>query len=167
LERIYAIRIDGAQHLADAVADQRKHTARSLRRFSRQIKEQPNQQEHHSTEVRRLIHELSNWPALTAENLHDFRIKVKELRYVLQLAEDTSPKFVKALDTVKSCIGDWHDWLEMDRIAHEVLDPRKDSQALKKISEIEMQKLERALKIAQSLRARYLKAHTSHAVAEP
>src|SRR5665213_1882446 len=61
--------------------------------------------------------ELSEWPRLNTSNLHPFRLKVKELRYILQLGEDDGGKFVDTLGEVKDAIGEWHDWNELAAIA--------------------------------------------------
>src|ERR1039457_3299223 len=61
----------------------------------------------HADAANKLMEELSCWPALDAENLHAFRIKVKKLRIVLQLAEDTNTEFADALEKVKDQVGDW------------------------------------------------------------
>ena len=71
-----------------------------------------------------LIDELNRWPEFNAENLHAFRIKVKELRYVLQLAKDPDLKFVNALGKVEDQIGDWHDWQQLAEIAGECAQPQ-------------------------------------------
>ena len=43
-----------------------------------------------------LVRELSNWPRLNEDNLHSFRLKVKELRSVLQLLADGDMKIMAA-----------------------------------------------------------------------
>jgi len=53
--------------------------------------------------------ELGVWPKLRADNLHPFRLKVKELRYILQLAEDSDSAFIETLGEVKDTIGAWHE----------------------------------------------------------
>jgi phosphoribosylaminoimidazole carboxylase PurE protein len=45
--------------------------------------------------------ELSEWPALDASNIHEFRLKVKQLRYILQLFADADSDFVGALGDVQ------------------------------------------------------------------
>jgi CHAD domain-containing protein len=111
--------------------------------------------------------ELSRWPALNAENLHPFRIKIKELRYILQLVQDADLKFVDALEKVKQKIGDWHDWQELYRIAAQLLDPAKDRIALIEIEEKRSIKYQQALKAARTLRTRYLGAYRGLTIAEP
>jgi CHAD domain-containing protein len=112
----------------------------------------------HADAANKLLEELNRWPALDAENLHAFRIKVKELRIVLQLAEAAKPEFADALEKVKDQIGDWHDWQQLRMIAENVLDRRESRTTLEKIVAMESSKLKRALAGAQAMRTSYLRA---------
>jgi CHAD domain-containing protein len=48
---------------------------------------------------------------LRKSNLYQYRLKVKELRNLLQLAEDADQQaFIDRLGEVKDAIGEWHDW---------------------------------------------------------
>src|SRR5262249_34516159 len=59
---------------------------------------------------------------LSRKTLHPYRLKVKELLYVLQLAVGASDaKRVDDLRGVKDAIGEWHDWEELVLIAKESL----------------------------------------------
>ena len=102
-----------------------------------------------------LITELSHWPDLHVDNLHIFRIRIKELRYMLQLSPQADGKLMVALGEVKDSIGDWHDWVELLKIAQKVLDPREDREVLKDIESIGTEKLQRAMTMANQLRERY------------
>ena len=51
-----------------------------------------------------------------------YRLKVKELRYVLQMAGDAERnELVARLGEVKDAIGEWHDWETLAGIAAEQL----------------------------------------------
>lgn len=102
-----------------------------------------------------LITELSHWPDLKEDNLHLFRIRIKELRYMLQLSESVDEKLVDALEEVKDTVGEWHDWIELLKIAREALDPQADSALLKRIEGTGQEKLVAALTAANKARARY------------
>ncbi len=105
-----------------------------------------------------LTTELSDPPRLNKNNLHPYRLKVKELRYVLQMAEtNDQPTFVKDLGEVKDAIGEWHDWEELIAIASDVLDHGSRCQLLRKFKEISEDKYEQALARATKLRKTYLK----------
>jgi CHAD domain-containing protein len=178
LEHLQAMRVESAGQLLKTLARQRKDARHELKQFSRQIGRRFSAKnprasagttcnQPHAGAAISLMDELSRWPAFNAENLHAFRIKVKELRYVMQLAEDPDLKFMNALEKVKRQIGDWHDWQQLGEIAGNVLNRSKDRTALKKIQEIGTGKFNRALAAAYALRRRYLSAYADFAVSEP
>jgi CHAD domain-containing protein len=109
-----------------------------------------------------LIRELGEWPSLDAGNLHAFRLRLKELRYTLQLDADADPTLIDALTEVQRRIGDWHDWNELLEIAREVLIAEEDCALLARIAKIATRKLERALSAANALRGKYLAAPLAH-----
>jgi CHAD domain-containing protein len=166
LEGLQAMRTECARELLDTFEERRKDAQRGLKRFSRQIEDSfrggHGREAHitaragpHGDAAAMLLNELRGWPEFNAENLHDFRIKVKELRYVLQLTGHANLKFVKALEKVKEQIGDWHDWRQLARTAEKLLDSQDDRAALRKIGELEGRKYHQALAAAQALQARY------------
>jgi CHAD domain-containing protein len=58
-------------------------------------------------EALRLSSELSDPPRLDRRNLHPYRLKVKQVRYVLQMAQSSDhAKFVDKLGEVKDVIGE-------------------------------------------------------------
>jgi len=105
-----------------------------------------------------LITELSHWPGLDQNNLHLFRIRIKELRYMLQLGANPDGHLVDELSAVKDGIGEWHDWVELLKIAEKTLDAKKDQELLKTIERIGNEKLQVARTIANRLRGRYFAA---------
>lgn len=54
-----------------------------------------------------VVRELGEWPPLNAENIHAFRLKVKELRYILQLSADANSGLEEVLEmcSVASATG--------------------------------------------------------------
>lgn len=100
--------------------------------------------------------ELRDWPKLTEKNIHPFRLKVKELRYVLQAGENADSKLVDTLRDVKDRIGLWHDWNELSTIASKVLDHGSKCPIRAQIRERTKQGLEKALQAANALRTQYL-----------
>jgi CHAD domain-containing protein len=167
LEHLGGLRVESARELIDTVARKRKDARRGLKQFSKQIGKKLNGKDSGATielagnsptgnAAQRLIADLKRVPRLSAKNLHLFRIKVKRLRYLLQLSEDADPKFVSALVDVKDEIGDWHDWQQLAKIAQKVLDPQADGAALKKIEGIGKKKFDQALAAAQTMKTRYL-----------
>lgn len=100
---------------------------------------------------------------LSKNNLHEFRLKVKELRNVLLLsAHPDNSAFLKKLGEVKDAIGDWHDWETLIVIAKNVLKHGPSCDLLKHLQDASKLKYERALKLAEQLRQDYTRAKTSH-----
>ncbi|MGO8757301.1 MAG: CHAD domain-containing protein [Terracidiphilus sp.] len=102
--------------------------------------------------------ELGLWPPLDAENIHAFRLKLKELRYILQLSADSDPALIDALTTAQRRIGDWHDWQQLEGVARAVLVGEDDAALLARIDRTVKRKYERALAAGNSLREKYLTA---------
>lgn len=100
--------------------------------------------------------ELSDWPKLNESNIHPFRLKVKELRYILKLADNSESKLIDALGHVKDQIGLWHDWNELSGIAAKVLHHGSACPISHQIRIRTRQELEKALDSANRLRAEYL-----------
>jgi CHAD domain-containing protein len=104
----------------------------------------------------RLAAELAEPPRLNAGNLHEYRKKVKELRYVLQFAEHSDADLVDTLGEVKDAIGEWHDFLELGAMARKVLDHGSDCGLLQEIRGIESDKFSHALNLTNQMRAKYV-----------
>lgn len=102
-----------------------------------------------------LSSELAGWPMLRTDNLHPFRLKVKELRYVLQLSSDSDRNFIDALGEVKDAIGEWHDWSELAAVAAEVLGNHSQDSFSKRVASVVQGKLHHAFTVATHLRRRY------------
>jgi CHAD domain-containing protein len=101
--------------------------------------------------------ELAEPKNLNRGNLHPYRMKVKELRYLLKAAEGgTDEHFIHALGECKDTIGEWHDWEELLAIASDVLDHNKDCKLLDQLRAARQQKFERALSITNQMRRDFL-----------
>jgi CHAD domain-containing protein len=100
--------------------------------------------------------ELGEWPPLDADNIHAFRLKVKQLRYILQLSADADTRLVDALGNVQRRVGDWHDWQQLEEIAREVLNAERDQALLARIAQTAKRKFNPALAAANALRGKYL-----------
>jgi CHAD domain-containing protein len=99
-----------------------------------------------------LAQKLEHWPHLSQENLHEFRKAVKELRYMLQLVPDQDSQRLNSYARVKDTVGDWHDWMELKRMAESTLDHIRDAALLREIRGILLEKFHAALSAANSLR---------------
>jgi CHAD domain-containing protein len=170
------MRQESADALLDTVSEKRKPARHLLKQYSRLVQASfkgrhngkhngsPGQAASSSRPVENAIHgltrELSEWPALDAENIHPFRLKVKELRSILQLFPNSDARFVAALGKVKDQIGEWHDWQQLAGFARHALDRDIDRPLLDQIDQVGAQKLTEALTAASALRRRHL--HPTH-----
>jgi CHAD domain-containing protein len=106
----------------------------------------------------KLAADLRQPPRLGRTNLHPYRLKVKELRNLLQMAEHSDrQEFVQSLGQVKDAIGEWHDWQELVQIAQNVLDDRKGSRLLEDLRETTDSKYRRALLLSENMRKKFLR----------
>jgi CHAD domain-containing protein len=103
-----------------------------------------------------VVRELGDWKPIDADNLHAFRLKVKQLRYTMQLDAQADPGLVEALGDVQRRIGDWHDWQQLEEIAREVLILEQDQALLDRIGETVKRRFDRAVAAANALRGKYL-----------
>jgi CHAD domain-containing protein len=96
---------------------------------------------------------------LNKSNLHPYRLKVKELVNILQMAnEPGNQDFVDVLGEVKDAIGEWHDWEELIAIAADLLDHGSACKVLHELRAVSAHKYERALSLANKLRRDFLGA---------
>ena len=167
LTHLQQMRTDGAHHLAEKVQRRRTKTQKRLKKFSRRVKKHCESEPLDARQAYTLFDELSRWPTLTPDNLHDFRIKVKELRYMMQLVSGANAGFMTALDRAKVQIGSWHDWAELRIIASELLETESDQAAINEIANEENRSLKSAMRAAQNLRTRFLNTHALVEFAEP
>lgn len=101
--------------------------------------------------------ELASWPRLGPNNLHPFRLKVKELRYVLQLADNRDSELIDRLGEVKDAIGEWHDWEVLAGTAEKALGQGNGRNLIKLIRSIAKQKYDHGLSLANRLREKCFK----------
>jgi CHAD domain-containing protein len=100
--------------------------------------------------------ELGRPEHLGKQNLHAYRLKVKELQNVLRLSDHSRrQEFLEALNVVKDSIGEWHDWEELFAIGQKVLDHGSKCELLRAIKTNKTRKFETALRKAVQMRRRY------------
>ncbi len=103
-----------------------------------------------------LASELSGPKTLGRTNLHPYRLKVKQLRYVLKSAEGSSDReFVDALGASKDAIGEWHDWEELVAIANDALDHGR-CKLIGRLKIVAGEKFEAALETTNQMRAKFV-----------
>ena len=158
VEHLAKRRVKDARRLHDVVRRLRRDVRDCLKESGRIIRKTLKDESttvDSDTGPQILITELSHWPALHEDNLHLFRIRIKELRYMLQLSQHPDEKLVDALGGVKDTVGEWHDWVELLKIAKEVLDPQSDRGIIKRIEDTGNTKLIASLAAANKLRERF------------
>ena len=107
--------------------------------------------------ILKLSSQLKSPARLTRTNLHPYRLKVKELRNVLQWAEQPADtQFLEKLGEVKDAIGEWHDWEELVSIASELLDHGAECRLIRKLKSTSDSKYEHALTLTVDLRKHHL-----------
>ena len=107
----------------------------------------------------RLSRELGGVRRLGRDNLHQYRIELKRLRYLLEMANGqrgAQQDLLDALQNVQDSIGEWHDWVELRGIAAKVLKQDPSCQFLKKIHDTSERKYAEALRLTEQMRRRYL-----------
>ena len=162
LEHLGGERRKQAGKLRRLIEDNRAKLKKRLRRASANLDNALQENEAHSAslataESLRLSSELEFPERLNRGNLHAYRLKIKQLRYVLELAQD-HPTFVADLGEAKDAIGEWHDWEELIAIAAEVLDHGSNCKLMRTLKETADWKFAHALRVAESLRKHYLKS---------
>lgn len=167
LTNLQQIRTESAHELAENIQRGQPKTQKRLKKLSKRVKKHCQSEPLDARQAYALFDELSRWPRLTPDNLHDFRIKVKELRYMMQLVSGANPDFMNALDRAKVQIGSWHDWAELRTIASELLEAERDQAAVNEIANEEIRSLKSAMRAAQNLRSRFLNTHALVEFAEP
>lgn len=157
VDHLASMRSKNAKKLGNAVAKRRPETHAHLRKLSKLFKKRLKNGSgtlNGDAAPQILITELTHWPGLNAENLHTFRLCVKELRYMLELSNEPNKDWIAKLGEVKDLIGEWHDWVELLKIAKHVLDPAKDGRVLKRIENVTEEKFRAALTASSQMRKR-------------
>jgi CHAD domain-containing protein len=158
VEHLARMRVKHARKLHDVVEQQRVEARKQLKQSSKMLKKAVKKDwgdRSGEAAPQILFSELGYWPDLNAGNLHMFRIQIKELRYMLQLSDESDQALIGSLGAVKDAIGEWHDWVELLRIAKKVLDAEADGGNLERLQEIVNERLESAVAAANQLRERY------------
>jgi CHAD domain-containing protein len=105
-----------------------------------------------------LLTTLARPARLGKTNLHPYRLQVKELRNVLQMAEKSDrQEFVRQLGEAKDAIGEWHDWEELVTIAKTVLDHGANCRLQDGLRNIANSKYQNAITLTEHMRKKYLR----------
>lgn len=170
LEHLGAKRRKGAKQLYSVIADNGGGLRRELRRLSGDLDsllcqdgskgcDPQDAAAQAAAAALRLESDLADTGRLGRQNLHPYRLKVKELRNVLRMAKDSGDKeFVETLGAVKDGIGEWHDWEELSAIAQRVLRHGPACSLIRRVKRISEEKYAAALRSAEQMRKQYLGA---------
>ncbi len=167
LEQLAAGRAKAAHQLRSCIAKHGESTRHELKECRAQLRKckAADWQKLEAGALARgmlLTSELSGEAHPTAANLHSYRIRLKRLRYTLQLAESESSPAVAALGKVTDAIGEWHDWSELLKIATKVLPLASGQNLSRKIRAIVSAKLRYALALSSEIKKQTLSGFDSH-----
>jgi CHAD domain-containing protein len=141
----------------------RRDVKRSFRDAERLIRRSKNDRGHDNAVAAatataiRFSMELRRPGRLTENNLHEYRLKLKEFRDVLRLSDKpVSADLMKQLVEVKDAIGDWHDWVELVEITEPLNDHGASCKLMKRLRATADSKYKHALSLAHGFARRYL-----------
>jgi len=159
-EHMAAAREKSADELRRLMEDRGKLLRRKLKAYARRLrKADPEEPGESMAALQVLTAQLQHWPRLRADNLHEFRIQAKELRYMLQLMPGMDEHTLNAFARVKDAAGEWHDWLQLNEYAGKILDKKEDHAILRRLGKMEHEKLRAALSAANAVRQKGLAAN--------
>lgn len=158
MEKLHSVRRKRVGDLLDTIDHDRKTARHALRKYAKFAEDRTRSSNAARIEavIEGHLQQLRRWPALSERNLHRFRLKVKELRSILQLLPRADSALVKAFGDVKDKIGDWHDWQLLVETARKKLDLGLDHALVAHIEQIGRRKRGDALAAANTLRRDYL-----------
>lgn len=152
-EEMAGVRRKNADRLRRLLEHRGKSLRGRLQAYARRMgKAEPDELAGSVAAPQMLAARLQHWPRLEAGNLHEFRIQAKELRYMLQLTPEMDEHTLDAIARVKDVAGEWHDWLQLHEYAGKVLDDKRDHEILRRLGNIEHEKLRVALGAANAVR---------------
>jgi CHAD domain-containing protein len=106
-----------------------------------------------SATAMKLETELATRRRLGKGSLHPYRIKVRELRNVLQIESDPSRrKLLDALRELKDLIGEWHDWELLITIARKIFRGGEGRRYVAELKRIAKDRYMRALELGEAFR---------------
>jgi CHAD domain-containing protein len=164
LEHLGAARRKKAKQLSKSARRSAAALRRALKRLATKLQKRVGQRSadgrdptsHITSAALGILSELEQPSTLNKSNLHPYRLRVKKLQNLLRLAENgRNQEFVESLTEVKDAIGEWHDWVELQEIAGQVIEHPRCAlmRELKKRTE---ERLERALQVTEQMRKQYL-----------
>lgn len=151
-EHLAGMRKKHLHKLENTIARRSNKARKLLKEYLRRMNERGHATDERPDRIHDMAAELEHWPKLHAQNLHEFRIHAKELRYMLQLRVHQDRAAIAAFGRIKDTAGEWHDWVELEEIARQVLDAKTDGAVLKEMHNTMREKLRVALTAANAVR---------------
>jgi CHAD domain-containing protein len=103
---------------------------------------------------------VAEFPKLDADSLHDFRKRMKNVRYLAELFASSDPqagRLAESLKSMQGVVGEWHDWEELAQLASRKLRKRLKGGALTELLEtLAEESLEKALECCRRQTAELL-----------
>jgi len=95
------------------------------------------------------------YPVLDQRNLHDFRKRCKQIRYLAEMGKQTpeSSSFVEQLTAMQDAIGSWHDWQTLRILAFDLGMHRDLVAFILLLEDLERRKYIEAMQIAATVTA--------------
>jgi CHAD domain-containing protein len=162
-DRLQRKRKAGIKELMDAIDARGKR----LNRFSKELEaalapHTPSNVHSTAPEALRIFAELtSEFPNLDAGNLHEYRKRLKQARYLVEISATADPlakRLAAAFRRIHYSAGEWHDWQELARKAGRILPGHGEQDGLIPVlKELAAKALHRALGQCRSTEARFLK----------
>jgi len=109
----------------------------------------PQQPNHLQQALQRFTQYVNERPAVTTENLHEYRLACKEFRYRAELDGEAAESVVKLFKNVQDAIGEWHDWQLLLELSTKEL-AKRPSKLLTKIAETTAAKLADAFRAVEA-----------------
>jgi CHAD domain-containing protein len=162
-DRLRRQRKAGINKLINAIDARGKRLNRSSKELETELAlHMPSQVHSTAPEAMRIFAELtSEFPNLDAANLHEYRKRLKQARYLVEISAAVDPlakRLAAAFRRINNAAGEWHDWQELARKAGRVLSGHGKQDGLIPVLEaLAAMALHRALGQCRRTAARILK----------
>ncbi len=164
LERRFARQREcAAKELMAEIADRRERLEQTSREMGAALAPQaPRMGGAGASAVRELLAGLAaEFPELSGDNLHEFRMRIKKVRYLAEIyaaADPQAGRQAAALRKMQVAAGTWHDWQTLAKKAGHLFRGREKEGGLAELLEtLEEESLEKALGVCQRTMARLQK----------
>jgi CHAD domain-containing protein len=122
------------------------------------LKSSGDEEQNAAARALELSGQLRTFATMNRDNLHEFRKKAKQLRYVLQMADPADQRLLTGLREVQDAIGEWHDWEELVAIAKDVLTHGRQCGLIRELQVHADSSFDAALQVASRIRRELLGA---------